>query len=92
MLSSGLVSLLSLDWIKTSVLSEGVEGGRKVAEVSGDVCTRHQCLIFGRTNLLRNVCSAHSYTVALSIIGADTFSHGWTDGLITKISGKKISA
>lgn len=37
-------------------------------EVSGDVSTRRQCLAFGKTNLLRNVCRAHSSTVALSII------------------------
>lgn len=43
-------------------------GGREVAEVSGDGSTRHHCLVFRRTNLLRNVHSAHSYT-------ADAINH-----------------
>lgn len=54
--------------------------GREVTEVGGDVSTRHQCLVFGGTNLLRNVCSVHSYTVVLSIIITDTSPHGWRDG------------
>lgn len=57
-----------------------VEGGREVTEVSGDVSTRLQCLVFRRTNLLRNVCSTHSSAVVLSIIITNTITclRKWT--------------
>lgn len=77
------------------VLSEGWrEGGGEVTEVSGDVSTRLQCLVFRSTNLLRNVRSTHSSSVVLSITITNTVTclRKWTIscGLLSGGFGQKI--